>query len=397
MRVFGVNTYHFGSTGTIMNSVAQIVRDNGGEAITCATKWRNLPKETNKKKYFGFTVENLVHFWLGKYLGLNGRLSWVGTMDLCLKINKFKPDIVHLNNVLSPRICLPFLFKYLKKKNIPIVWTLHDCWAFTGHCTHFLYEDCYKWKDMCFECPLYRTYPSEFRDYSRKNFSFKRKLFTSLENITIVTPSYWLASMVNQSFLNKYDIKTIHNGVDLTVFKPQKSELRTKYNCNNKYIILGVAFAWDEKKGIDIFQRLAKDLSSDYQIILIGDYIGQLDSNIIHISRTDNVQELAEYYSSADVFVNPTREEVLGLVNIESLACGTPVVAFDSGGCSECVDNMSGIIVDCDNYDDLKDSIVNMCEKRPFSSENCIRQAQEFDKNKMYNEYYSLFCEILEK
>ena len=397
MRIFGINTYHFGSTGSIMNQVAQVVRDNGGEAVTCATKWKGLAKASENKLYFGFTLENWLHYFLGKYFGLNGRLSIFGTIVLCFKIARFKPDIIHLNNLLSPRVCLPLLFGFIKRRDIPVVWTLHDCWAFTGHCTHFLYEKCDKWKTLCCDCTLYKSYPSEYSDNSKKNYIFKRDTFTKLSNMTIVTPSLWLASMVKDSFLNKYQIETIHSGINLEIFNPKETNLKDKLNCQNKYVVLGVAFAWDKKKGIDILQRLANELPDNYRVILVGDYAGELCSNVIHISRTDNPIELAEFYSCADVFVNPTREEVLGLVNIEALACGTPVVAFDSGGCSECFDSCSGVLVKCDDYNSLKATVINVCENRPFSKTNCINKAKEFDQEKLFNKYYDLFENIINK
>ena len=395
MKVFGINTYHFGSTGSIMNSVAQIVRDNGGEAVTCATKWKGLTKASKNKSYFGFTLENWLHFFFGKYLGLNGRLSIFGTIGLCFKIARFKPDVIHLNNLLSPRICLPILFDFIRRRDIPVVWTLHDCWAFTGHCTHFLYAKCDKWKTLCRDCSLYKNYPAEYLDNSRRNYIFKCNTFTKLSNMTLVTPSFWLASMVKDSFLNKYQIKTIHNGINLEVFNPKDTNLKDRLNIQNKYVVLGVAFAWDEKKGIDIFQRLANELPDDYRVIIVGNYTGELCPKIVHFNRTDDINELAEFYSCADVFVNPTREEVLGLVNIESLACGTPVVAFDSGGCSECFDDSSGVLVRCDDYDCLKANVIDVCNNHPFSKENCVNKAKEFDQGKMFNEYYCLFEKIV--
>lgn len=228
----------------------------------------------------------------------------------------------------------------------------------------------------------------------------KRKWFTGIENCTIVTPSQWLADLVKQSYLKDYPVKVINNGIDLSIFKPTEGNFREKHGIVGKKVVLGVAFGWGKRKGLDIFIELTRRLQKDYQIVLVGadDEVDKLlPFNIISIHRTQNQKELAEIYTAADVFANPTREEVLGLVNVESLACGTPVVTFKSGGSPECIDDTCGSVVDCDDVDAMEFEIRRICEKKTYSVEACIQRARKFDMNVRFDEYVSLYKEYENK
>ena len=285
-------------------------------------------------------------------------------------------------------------FHYLKKSKANIIWTLHDCWSITGSCTHFSMIGCEKWKYGCVDCPQINVYPSSLIDQSKVMWRLKKKLFTGIEHMTLVAPSNWLQSVIQQSFMSHYNTKTIFNGVNLVVFKKTKSNFRAQYSLENKNIVLGVAFSWSSKKGLDIFIRLAKDLPESYQIILVGvtpQIKVNLPNNIISIAQTSNQLELAQIYSASDVFVNPTREEVLGLTNIEALACGTPVVTFNAGGSPECLDDKSGYIIEIDDYISLKEKIMDVCLYHPFSEQNCRKRAELFNYNSMINQYLKLY------
>ena len=287
------------------------------------------------------------------------------------------------------------LMRMIKKEKKPVVWTLHDCWAFTGHCPHFSYEGCEKWKTGCSHCPRYRQYPKSVFDNSSYMWKLKRRWFTGIERLTIATPSQWLADLVAESYLKAYPVKVINNGIDLSVFKPTKSDFRKRYNITeDKKIVLGIAFGWGVKKGLDVFLELAGRLGDAYQIVMVGtnELIDrQLDKRIISIHRTQDQSELAQIYSEAAVFVNPTREEVLGLTNIEANACGTPVITFRSGGSPECIDQTSGVAVECDDVDAMQREIIRICENVPYSSEDCVKRAKNFDILQMYEKYISLF------
>ena len=213
--------------------------------------------------------------------------------------------------------------------------------------------------------------------------------------MTIVTPSEWLASLVKESYLKDYPVKVINNGIDLNIFKPTESDFIKKYALENKYIVLGVAFGWGRRKGLDVFIELAKRLDEEkYKIVLAGtdDNVDKLlPDNIISIHRTQNQTELAEIYTAADVFANPTREENYPTVNMEALACGTPVVTFNTGGSPEMLDETCGAAVAKDDNDAMYNEIIRICEKKPYSMEACIKKAKGFDKNEKFGEYIRLY------
>lgn len=281
-----------------------------------------------------------------------------------------------------------------------MIWTLHDCWSFTGHCPYFDIAHCDKWKTGCHNCPQYREYPQSLFDNSKFMWKLKKKWFTGVENMTIVTPSQWLADLVKQSYLKDYPVKVINNGIDLSVFKPADSDFREKYHISaDKEILLGVAFGWGKRKGLDVFLELDKRLDAEkYQIVLVGtdDAVDkQLPENIISIHRTQNQQELAEIYSAADLFVNPTREENYPTVNMESIACGTPVLTFNTGGSPEIPDDTCGAVVPCDDVDAMEREIVRICRDKPFTKEVCLARAKAFDMNDRFEEYVELYKEVL--
>lgn len=319
----------------------------------------------------------------------------IGTAKLISKLKGIKPNIVHLHNLHNCYINLPMLFDYIKKSKINVVWTLHDCWGFTGLCSHFTILNCIKWKTGCFECPNKKGYPPAAFDKTKTMWKLKRKWFTGVENMTIVTPSKWLADLVKQSYLKDYPVKVINNGIDLDIFKPTQSNFREKHNLKDKFIVLGVAFGWGKRKGLDVFVELSKRLDSNkYQIVLVGtdnNIDAQLPSNIISIHRTQNQVELAEIYTAADVFANPTREENYPTVNMESIACGTPVLTFRTGGSPESLDENTGLVINCNDIDAMEKEIIRICETKPYSVEDCLKRAKRFDMNDKYKEYIELY------
>ena len=401
MKIAEINMVAIGSTGKIMLQIAERAREKGHIVKTFSTnvfstKYKKLPPPPNgDHEYFGSYFENGIHTFLGKITGHNGSFSRFSTFRLIRKLKKFNPDVIHLHNLHAFCINLPMLFGYIKKNNIKTVWTLHDCWSFTGHCPHFDMIGCDKWKSGCYNCPQFNSdYLHTYRDVSKKMYKLKKKWFTGVKDMTLVTPSNWLAGLVKESFLKEYSVKVIHNGIDLSIFKPTESNFREKYNCKEKFIVLGVSFGWGVKKGLDVFIELSKRLDERFQIVLVGtsdDIDAQLPSNIISIHQTQNQQELAEIYTAADLFVNPTREDTFPTVNIESLACGTPLVTFNTGGSPEVCDETCGIVVPKDDTDALFDAIYNIHDNKPFSKEACIERAKAFDKNDKFLEYVKLY------
>ena len=399
MKIAEINMLTNGSTGKIMLQIADTARKYGHSAKTYSPvrflrgKKVALP-DIPEHLSWGSREEARFHYYAGTLLGRNGMYSRRGTRRLINDLEKFSPDIIHLHNLHMYCINLPMLFGYIKKNSIPVVWTLHDCWAFTGHCPYFTITKCDRWKTGCHHCPQPEVYPQMCLDTSKKMYNLKKKWFLGVENMTVVTPSKWLGELVKESFLKDYPVKVINNGIDLSVFKPTKSDFREKYGLENKKILLGVASDWGKRKGLDVFEELADRLDDSYRIVLVGVDTAPSD-RIIAIARTENQTELAEIYTAADLFVNPTREENYPTVNMESLACGTPVLTFRTGGSPEIPDETCGGVVEVDDIDAMEKEILRICEDTPYSKESCLERAKSFDMYERFREYIELYEEAI--
>ena len=337
---------------------------------------------------------------MGEFLGMHGFGSTLATYRFIQKIKKIKPDIIHLHNLHGYYLNISVLFKYLSKANIPIVWTLHDCWSFTGHCTHFESKGCYKWRTECGYCPLLMLqYKSRLVDRSKRNFLIKKNLYSNIKNMTIVPVSNWLGNLANESILNKHRIMVINNGIDLDLFKPTVSNVRERLGIRkDKKMILGVVASGF--KGKKEFIALSKD--ANYQIVLVGirkNWMVDVPDNIICIPRTNSQKELAEYYSAADVFVNPTEDDTFPTTNIESIACGTPVVTYNAGGSPEILDEHTGIVVNRDDINALHKAIdaVLANGKQYYLSACRNRAVNNYNKNERFRDYLDLYSELLRK
>lgn len=398
MKVLQINTvYGDGSTGKIAREIHDICKDNG---ISCLSAYRCLAKgkvPLPDSAEISSPFDSRLHGVLSRFTMLKGCFSYFKTRSFIKKVRAYCPDIIHLHNLHGSYVNLPLLFKYIKREKLPVVWTLHDCWAFTGICSHFSAVGCNRWQNGCGNCPQKKKLSSCPIDLSAKEWRLKKKWFTGIERLTLVTPSRWLGTLVKSSFLGDYPVKTVYNGIDLDVFKPTPSGFRKQYGLEGKKIVLGVAFGWGYGKGLDVFTELAGRLPDDYVIVLVGtdeNTDKSLPSGIVSIHRTNDQRGLAEIYSAADVLLNPTREEVLGLVNIEALACGTPVITFDAGGSPECVDGTCGVVVDIDDVDGAEREIKRICDDAPYKPEDCMARAALFDKKHMLEGYIRIYKEI---
>lgn len=391
MKVFQINsTCGFGSTGRIAVDILKELEKNGGEGIIAYGR-NSAPENVNSYR-IGSDLDVKIHGVLSRITDRQGFYGTTATKKLIEKIKDYNPDIIHLHNIHGYYLNVAILFNFLKEYNKPIVWTLHDCWAFTGHCAYFSFNGCEKWKTECYACPLKKDYPTSLvMDNSKKNYKQKKELFTKPENITFVTPSYWLKDLTEKSFLGKYPVKVINNGIDLNKFKPTESDFRKKNNLQDKFIILGVASVWEERKGLKDFIKLNEMISQNEKIVLVGlddNQLATLPESIMGIKRTNSIEELAEIYSAADVFVNPTYEDNYPTTNLEAISCGTPVVTYVTGGSPESVFEGNGFSVPQGDVEGIYDAIKKV--------DGCKTPTKDFfDASKRYKEYVDLYKEIL--
>lgn len=380
------------STGRICTDIADILLNSGHECriaygrVDVPDKYRPIAYRIGNKGYVGGNI-------LKARLFDNDGFNAVGsTKKLINWICEYDPDVIHLHNIHGYYINVEELFKYLKTSGKRIIWTLHDCWAFTGHCAHFADAGCEQWKSHCDDCRRGADYPNAFfKARAYRNFEKKKEIFTGVPNMTLVTPSRWLAGLVKQSYLKEYDISVIPNGVDLEHFKPIQSDFKKKYGIENKKMILGVATAWTDKKGLSAFCKLASKIDDRYKIVLVGltkKQLLRLPQNILAIERTNSIEELAEIYTAADVFLNLSREETMGLTTVEAMACGTPVVVSNLTAVPEVVRDYGGIVIDNIDTDTILKGISVVVSG---DYHDTIKNANEYEKTQQYNKYIELY------
>ena len=381
-------TANWGSHGKIAEGIGNIAISHGWDSYIAYGRWFNPSK--SHLFHIGNMLDERIHGVMSRLFDIHGLMSKYATKQLITYIEKINPDIIHLHNIHGYYLNYPILFKFLAKTNKPIVWTLHDCWAFTGHCYHFVQQACMKWQTECCNCPQ----RNRFIDRSQENFNLKKSMFIANQNLTIVPCSEWMGDFVRKSFLKDKRIQVIHNGVDLNTFKVIPG-LKKK---DGKFRILAVSNVWLAYKGYyDIF-KLREMLSDEYEITMVGlkeKQLTELPAGIRGITRTQNVHQLVELYNEADVLINPTYADTFPTVNLEALACGTSVITYRTGGSPEAVDEKTGIVVEQGDVDALADAIRKMKE-HPLSSEDCRKRAEEhFDKDKCFEKYINLYNTLL--
>lgn len=391
MRVLQINTtVNSGSTGRITEDIGRVLIENGHDSYIAYG--RGDRSSHSKKIKIGNKLDIYKHGLKTLLFDKHGLGSTNSTLEFIKKIDKINPDVIGLHNIHGYYINYKILFDYIKSKDIPVLWTFHDCWPFTGHCTYFDGVDCFKWKTHCEKCPKTKNYPKAFIDRSFKNFDDKKAAFDGVENLIIITPSHWLSKHIKNSFLKNYPIEVIHNGIDLEVFKPNLKD----YNPNDK-IVLGVASIWDSRKGLEDFKKLRKVLPLQTKIVLIGLSKKQIDSlpeGIIGFSRTESVEKLVKWYNKATVFVNPTYVDNFPTTNIEAIACGTPVITYNTGGSPESIDEKTGVVVEKGDINYLA-NVINTQVKTDKLIYNCRKRAETlFDKTNRFSDYQNLYTNI---
>lgn len=405
MKILQINTVAVhGSTGRITEGIGEEIVKRGGQSYIAYG--RHQPSGSQFELIqIGGKADVWNHVLQTRLFDRHGLGSKQATNQFILTIEQLRPDIIHLHNIHGYYLNIEILFEYLKRVRIPVVWTFHDCWPMTGHCTYFTAVKCDKWMSQCHNCPRLHGYPqSLFWDGSRRNHSLKRELFTSVDRMVVVPVSAWLGSVAERSFFQKYPIRPIQNGIDIETFAPRSAsrlkEIRRKYDFGDKFVILGVATPWSDEKGLSDFIELRKHLDTDCVIVLVGvtpQQMKRLPAGIIGIERTDNAAELADLYACADLFVNGSFEETFGLVTAEAMSCGTPVVVYDATACPEIVTPQTGFVIPVKNIGAMCATIsaYQKIGKKAYSR-NCRDYTQtHLDKRVKYAEYVDLYEQIM--
>lgn len=388
-------TANWGSTGKIAEQIGLCAQEHGWKSYIAYGRMMNPSK--NELVKIGNAFDVYEHFAEARLLDNEGLASRGATKRLLRRIDEIKPDVVHLHNIHDHYLNYQMLFRYLAEKNIPVVWTQHDQWATTGHCCYNL-VGCERWKEECHDCPLAKWYSL---DRSRRNHRMKKQLMADINSLTIVPVSEWLGDNIRQSHLKDRDIQVIHNGIDIKTFSPQPTNAHERYGIDKqKKIVLGVAAQWDARKGLSEFYALAKRLPVDeYAIVIVGKLTEKADCldggcRMVFVDRTQNALELAQLYSSASVFVNPTYQDNYPTTNLEAIACGTPVITYRTGGSPEAVDDSTGLVVEQGDVDGLV-SAVEMLANGDYK-DACRKKAEaEFDNTKCFNPYIKLYNKLL--
>ena len=393
MKVLQINSVcGVGSTGRIATDLYKVMKKCGieskiayglGEAV-------NIPEEDTF--YFGSKIDYYLHNAVSRITDRAGFYSKNQTKKLVNYIKSYNPDLIHIHNIHGYYINIEILFEFFKQYNRPVIWTIHDCWPFTGHCAHYSDNKCYKWKTLCEQCCAKNRYPvSYFISNAKSNFLRKRAIFTGINNLHITTPSFWLAEQVRESFLGCYPVTTVFNGIDLGVFKPTQSSFREDNKLQDKKLILGVSSAWIRQKGLKDFITLSKMLSDEYVIVLIG--LGEeqkqnLPNNIIALPIIQNTKKLVDIYSAADYYISFSVEETFGLPTVEAIACGTPVLTYDKTALPEPVNNSCGIVVPAGRVDIAYQQLIKFPN---FKREDVVKEALKYDKEKVYKDFIELY------
>lgn len=391
MKVLFVNlVYGAGSTGKIIADIMNLLKKYGNDVKAlygtgaCSDN-ADAVKVSGKLEYY-------FHNAVSRFTDHAGLYSWAATRKLIREIRAFSPDVIHLHTLHGFYVNYEMLFRFLKQAGVPVIWTLHDCWAFTGHCTHFSQANCTQWQTLCRDCRLLCRYPHCYgKGDVTRNYLRKKAAFTGVKNLTLTTPSQWLAEQAAHSFLRDYPCVVVPNGIDRAVFRPRPSGLRAAYHLQDKKIVLGVANAWNARKGLPDMLALAERLGAAYQIVLIGlteRQLPHIPPNVLGLLRTADRTELAQWYTAADVFVNPTYEETFGLTTVEAQACGTPAVVYATDGCPETLLTEDSVLVAQGDREALVRAVREVAQRGVCVDDHA---ADRLDKDRAYEKYIQLY------
>ena len=395
MKTLQINSVsNSGSTGRIAENIGLVLQEAGHDSYMAYGRASQRSKlETIK---IGSPLDVYSHGVKTLMTDKHCFGSESATKAFLKKVEKIQPDAIGLHNLHGYYLNIEVLFDFLKATQIPVLWTLFDCWAFTGHCSYFDDIGCEKWKTQCYKCPKTGNYPRALVDGSDYNYRKKKELFTGLKNMELLTHSKWLAGLVKESFLRDYQVHVTPSAIDLDTFRPSSSSLKHEYSLEGKKVILGCASIWTNRKGYHDFIELAKIISPDYHIVMIGlneKEMKGLPDNILGLKRTESILELAQWYTLSEVFVNPTSQDNFPTTNLEALACGTPVITYNTGGSPEAIDESTGLVVEKGNVNGILRAIheLEQRNKEQFSAA-CRKRAELFyDRKTRYLDYLNIY------
>lgn len=392
------------STGRIMQEIGELAMANGWESYVAYSGGRDGVKPCRSKLMpVGGKLDVAFHGLWTRLTDRHGLASWFATKRFIREIKGLKPDIIHIHNIHGYFLNYKMLFEYLKEADIPVIWTVHDCWLYTGHCYYYSSIGCDKWMSGCGNCPQRTAFPASwFIDRSKQNLKDKSEAFNSIKDkLTIVPVSEWIRGEMSRSILQNCHYQVIHNGIDLNIFdvQPDDKAVREKYGLGDKHIILGLASIWSKEKGWDDFMEMSKMLNGDEVIVMVGvteEQQKRLPENVVGIRRTENVRQLAELYSAAVAFVNPTWQDNYPTVNLESIACGTPVVTYRTGGSIEAVTEKTGYVVEQGDVKGLLEAVREIERKGNLEYKaDCRAHAlANFRKEDRYSDYLKLYEDL---
>ena len=401
--VLRVNT----STGRIMQEIGELAMQHGWESYIAYSYGRDGIKPCKSHLVpVGNRWSVVWHGIVTRLFDRHGLSSDEATRRFIRQIEELNPDIIHIHNIHGYFLNYKILFEFLSRYGKPVIWTVHDCWLYTGHCYYYSYIGCNKWQIGCRHCPQKKEFPTSWLlDRSERNFLDKKAAFTSMpkERLTIVPVSEWIRGEMEQSFLKGYDMRVIHNGINLEVFNIYGTEeVKNKYQLGGKHILLGVASIWSREKGLDDFIELSAMLNEDETLVLVGVDAAlqkRLPHNIIGIKRTENIRQLAELYAAADVFVNLTWQDNYPTVNLEAMACGTPVVTYRTGGSIEAVTEHTGFVVEQGDVKGVLEAVRKIKKAGKTSYQQPCRDyaLAHFNKEERYADYLRLYDELIRK
>lgn len=390
-----------GSTGKIVEGIGSLALAEGWNVVVAhGARYKN--KSNLRNIQVSSKIGEYLHYFESSIFDAQGLGSRVENKKFLKELDRIKPDIVHIHNIHGCFLNYPLLFRYLKVRNIPVVWTLHDCWAMTGHCVHFERTKCDKWKSLCEKCPQIRDFPRSYLfDMSKRNFMLKRELLSQLDNLHITTVSRWLADVAKESYLKSSPIHVIPNGIQTSQFQSTSSDIKEQLKIKGKRMLLAVASGFGERKGLYDYCRLSEMLPDKYKLVLVGvsaEDRKHLPSNIIALSKTNSQLDLVKLYSAADVLLSLSYEETFGLTILEAMSCGTPAVVYANTAQPELISSNTGAVIPNGDIDAVVTAVENICSQgKDLYSYNCKSFAENYEQSKIYRDYINLYTSILSK